>query len=84
MANSNHSIEIKTITLTAQAAYLISEGFDAPDILFDGNRASFVFTDNNRTIDRYISDYDTGRATGNIVLFFNAYQALLRRIKDGR
>ena len=78
------SIQTKTIQITAQAAYLISEGFDAPDILFDGNRASFVFTDINHTIDRYISDYDTGRATGNIVLFFNAYQALLRRIKDGR
>lgn len=78
------SIEIKTITLTAQAAYLISEGFDAPDISFDGNRASFIFTDLNHTIDRYVSDYDTGRAVGNIVLFFNAYQALLRRIKEGR
>ena len=81
MASS--STELKTITLTAQAAYLISEGFDAPDIVFDGNRASFIFTDINHTINRYISDYDTGRATGNIVLFFNAYQALLRRIKDG-
>jgi len=79
----NSSTELKTITLTAQAAYLISEGFDAPDIVFDGNRASFIFTDINHTINRYISDYDTGRATGNIVLFFNAYQALLRRIKDG-
>jgi hypothetical protein len=82
MASS--STELKTITLTAQAAYLISEGFDAPDVVFDGSRASFIFTDINHTIDRYISDYDTGRATGNIILFFNAYQALLRRIKDGR
>ena len=84
MANFNPSTQTKNITLTAQAAYLISEGFDAPDIIFDGNRASFIFTDSNHSIDKYISDYDTGRAVGNIVLFFNAYQALLRRIKDGR
>ena len=80
----SQSIETRTIPITAQAAYLISEGFDAPDILFDCNRASFVFTDSNHTIDKYISDYDTGRAVGNIVLFFNAYSSLLRRIKDGR
>jgi hypothetical protein len=68
---------------TALAAYLISEGFNSPDIEYNGNnRASFVFNKTNPEIDKCISDFDTARATGNIVLFFNAYQALLRRIKE--
>ena len=79
---SNSSADTKLITITAQAAYLISEGFNAPEIVFDGDRASFLFSNENHSIDKYISDYDTGRAVGNIVLFFNAYQALLRRIKE--
>lgn len=67
---------------TALAAYLIIEGFAAPLIEFeDGNRAFFVFSRTEK-LDNKVSDYDTARAKGNIVLFFNAYQSLLRRIKE--
>ena len=67
---------------TALAAYLISEGYNAPDIEYNGGtRASFVFTKTTE-LDKSISDFDTARANGNIVLFFNAYQSLLRRIKE--
>ena len=82
---NNSSTDTKLINVTAQAAYLISEGFNAPEIVFDGDRASFLFNGKgNQDIEKFISDYDTGRAVGNIVLFFNAYQALLRRIKERR
>ena len=67
---------------TALAAYLVSEGFGTPDIEFDGSRASFSFTKNNPKIDKFIGNFDTARAKGNIVLFFNAYQVLLRRIRE--
>lgn len=67
---------------TALAAYLISEGFSSPDIEYNGSpRATFVFN-NVLGIEKYLSDFDTARAVGNIVLFFNAYQTLLRRIKE--
>ena len=68
---------------TALAAYLISEGIDTPSIEFtNGTRAFFIFTRQNPQIDKHISDFDSARAIGNIVLFFNAYQNLLRRIKE--
>lgn len=79
----NPSTEVLKISNTALAAYLISEGFNSPDIEYNnGSRASFIFSKANPDIDKYISDFDTARANGNIVLFFNAYQALLRRIKE--
>jgi hypothetical protein len=68
---------------TALAAYLISEGFNTPDIEYsNGTRAYFIFTKENNDITKYVGDFDTARAVGNIVLFFNAYQTLLRRIKE--
>ncbi len=68
---------------TALSAYLISAGFGPPEIEFtNGTRAFFIFTRQDPKIDKYISDFDTARAKGNIVLFFNAYQSLLRRIKE--
>jgi hypothetical protein len=68
---------------TALAAYLVSEGFNTPEIQFpNGNRAYFIFPKANFDIDKFVADFDTARANGNIVLFFNAYQTLLRRIKE--
>ena len=67
---------------TALAAYLVSEGLGTPDIEFDGSRAFFTFSKEAPKINKAISDFDTARAKGNIVLFFNAYQTLLRRIRE--
>ena len=67
---------------TALSAYLVSEGFGTPEIEFTGSRASFSFSKDNPKIDQFISNFDTARAKGNIVLFFNAYQVLLRRIRE--
>ena len=70
-------------TNTALAAYLISEGFNAPDIEYNGyDKASFIFDNKHHEVDKYVSDFDTLRATGNIPIFFNTYRALLNRIKE--
>ena len=68
---------------TALAAYLISKGLDSPAI-DDSNHPMvfFLFNKDNTKIEEYITDFDTARAEGNIVLFFNAYQSLLRRIHE--
>ena len=66
---------------TALAAYLISEGYGVPDIDYNGSRAYFIFSKENPQIEKAIGDWDTARAETNAVLFFNAYQSLLRRIK---
>jgi len=68
---------------TALSAYLISKGFNTPEIEFtNGTRAFFIFSPRDSKIDKHINAFDSARATGNIVLFFNAYQVLLRRIKE--
>ena len=66
---------------TALAAYLVSEGHNTPTIEYEGLRAYFLFEKKSK-LDKSINAFDTARATGNIVLFFNAYQTLLRRIKE--
>lgn len=67
---------------TALAAYLVTQGFGSPIIEYENSsRAFFLFT-NKPEITDFIDNYDAGRAEGNIVLFFVAYQTLLRRIKD--
>ncbi len=68
---------------TALAAYLVSEGFGTPEIEFNnGSRAFFVFSKNNPKIEDSIGAWDVGRAKGNVVMFFQAYQTLLRRIRE--
>lgn len=67
---------------TALAAYLVSAGFTTPEIDFNGNKAYFIFSPKNNDLEKSISEFDTARAEGNIVLFFNAYQSLLRRIRE--
>ena len=67
---------------TAQAAFLITEGYGTPDIEYNGTRAYFIFSKENPKIEEAIGDWDTARAETNAVLFFNAYQSLLRRIKE--
>jgi hypothetical protein len=68
---------------TALAAYLVSEGYGTPEIEFNnGSRAFFVFSKDNPKIDTSINAWDTARARGNVVMFFQAYQTLLRRIRE--
>lgn len=68
---------------TALSAYLVSEGFGAPEIEFLNNsRAFFVFSKGNPKIEKAIHSWDSATATGNVVMFFQAYQTLLRRIRE--
>jgi hypothetical protein len=68
---------------TVLAAYLISAGCNTPGMEFpNGNKAYFVFSQENFDIDPYVNDFNSGRATGNIVVFMAAYQNLIRRIKE--
>ena len=78
---ANNDTPFKT-TDTALAAFLTSEGYPATLEFTNGLRATFVFERSDTKIDKLISDFDTARAKGNIVLFFNAYQTLLRRIRE--
>ncbi len=80
--NQEHQDKFKTSD-TAQAAFLITSGYGTPDIKYNGTRASFVFSKENPKILESIRAWDTARAETNAVLFFNAYQSLLRRIKEG-
>lgn len=67
---------------TALAAFLISEGFTLSDIDHTSKRSFYLFPNDSEKLNKTIGEYDTARVTGNIVLFFNAYQSLLRRVKE--
>ena len=68
---------------TALAAYLISEGFGTPDVEFvNDSRAFFLFPKDNPKIQDFINAWDTVKAAGNVVMFFQAYQTLLRRVRE--
>jgi len=68
---------------TALAAYLISEGFGTPDVEFvNDSRAFFLFPKDNPKIQDFINAWDTVKAEGNVVMFFQAYQTLLRRVRE--
>jgi len=70
---------------TALAAYLVTEGFGTPSIDNEGNegkRSYFIFSKHTPKMTKAIEEWDAARATTNAVLFFNAYQNLLRRIRE--
>jgi hypothetical protein len=68
---------------TVLAAYLISAGFNTPAIDFvNGSKAYFVFPRDNADLEPFINDFNSGRATSNVVVFMAAYQNLIRRIKE--
>lgn len=79
---TSHVQEVFRTSETSLSAYLISEGFDFPSIDYEnGTQAYFSFS-KTPELQQKIDSFDTGRAIGNIVLFFNAYQTLLRRIRE--
>lgn len=77
-----HSEPFKT-SETILAAYLISSGFNTPEIEFvNGSKAYFIFSRENADLEPFINDFNSGRAVGNIAIFMAAYQNLIRRIKE--
>jgi len=66
---------------TALAAFLTLQGFHATIEWISNSKAVFIF-DQASKLEKYVVQFDTARAVGNIVLFFNAYQNLLRRINE--
>ena len=66
---------------TAIAAYLISNGYDYPEVEFEnGYRAYFVFNDPKPDLEAMLRRWDTQQAAEN--KFHNAYQSLIRRVKE--
>ncbi len=80
ISDTNNSEQFRT-SETALAAYLVSEGFGTPEIEYNGTRAFFLFPKDAK-LEKHVAAFDTALAKGDIVLFFNAYQVLLRRIKE--
>jgi hypothetical protein len=69
---------------TALASYLVEQGLGTPEIEFGNGsgRAFFVFKRDNVKIDKAVDAWDSVSAKGNVVVFFQAYQTLLRRIRE--
>lgn len=72
------------ISNTALAAYLVSEGFSVSRVERNGSSAYFVFENTDLSkAEPYIHQWESATALGNLVIFFNAYRNLLRRLKEG-
>lgn len=67
----------------ALAAYLFSQGFEYIGIdSSDTANVRFQFTNSSKAMSSAISDWQIGRAEGNIVQFYLAYKRLLREVKS--
>lgn len=72
-----------TTTDTALAAYLMSEGFEYSHLdNTNPYRCIFTYPNNSTQLSQLIHDYESGKAMGNIALFFHCYKRLLIRIKN--
>ena len=68
---------------TPLAAFLLTEGFKLSRIDYNEKQAIFTFLrDGTEDLDNAIMQYQAGTAKGNIVLFYNSYRSLVRRIKE--
>lgn len=66
---------------TAIAAYLISNGYDFPEIEFEnGFRAYFVFSNPKPDLEDMLRRWDMQQSAE--YRFHNVYQSLIRRVKE--
>ncbi len=78
---SNHHFETPD---SALVAYLLSEGYTEPTISLDDNgRFVFRFQEEQNTIQPIVRAYQSGKAIGNIPIFYHNYKRVLKRIHDG-
>lgn len=68
---------------TPLAAYLVTEGYTLLDVIFNGNRAYFIFADDDPTLESHIKDFQFLRATTNASQVIFNYQELVKRTRRG-
>lgn len=69
---------------TALAAYLHTEGFELIDVDSSSFPSIFHFKDDNPKIREYVHAFQSGKAEGNIAMFFRAYKIMLSELKDSK
>ena len=66
---------------TPLAAFLVTEGFTILDILFNGSRAYFLFSNDDPVFEQDVKDFRLLRATTNAAQIISNYQELVKRTK---
>lgn len=68
---------------TPLAAYLVTEGYQVLDIIFNGSRAYFLFANDDQKFQQFIKDFQLLRATSNAAQLIFNYQELVKRTRRG-
>lgn len=75
--------EIFKTSETPLAAYLVTEGYAVIDVIFNGTKAFFLFSNDNPELQEKIKDFQLLRATTNASQLIYNYQQLVGRTKRG-
>ncbi len=67
---------------TVLAAWLHSQGIELLSVDITSFPSVFHFSPEEQSLPKFIRQYETATAQGNIVLFFRSYKLMLSRIKD--
>lgn len=69
---------------TALAAWLDSQGFELLNTQKEAQGFAFIFENGNPRLKEFVRDFQCGRAEGNILLFYQSYKRMLRKVKVGQ
>lgn len=74
---------IFTTPETALAAYLQSEGYELLEIDNSNPRkCKFSFSNNDQRLAQLVFEFGCGKATGNIIKFYDCYRKLVDDVKS--
>jgi len=69
---------------TPLAAHLVTEGYSLKDVIFEGKIASFIFTNNDSTLQAVAEEFRRIRApSSNASQLIDNYRYLVKRARKG-
>ena len=69
---------------TPLAAYLVTEGFSLIDVIFEGYKAFFLFSNDNAEFHELVKDFQLLRAkSNNAAQLISNFKELIKRTKRG-
>lgn len=78
--SENHHFKTTNSSL---AAYLYMLGYPIIDVINESWPTTFVFKKDNR-LNEYRKLFQTAKAEGNLVLYYDAYRKIIRMTKQGK
>lgn len=82
MSNQNDG-SVYTTKETPLAAFLITIGYSIRDIVFEGRFATYIFDNDDPTLQEKIRDFELLRAEANAAQLLLNYKNLIKRVRRG-